>query len=70
MSSDELLTTLHQLSRVEKWRIVQILMTELATEEQALTPEAHYEMWTPYDSVEAAATLMEILEEDKQKRDE
>jgi hypothetical protein len=60
MLSNELLQELHQLSRSEKLRVVQMLVNELA-EEEILTA-SDYEVWSPYDSAGAATILTEMLE--------
>jgi hypothetical protein len=60
--SEKLVAELHQLKRSDKLHVVQILVNELANEnEGVLTPETTYEVWSPYDSAEAAATLMKTL---------
>jgi len=64
MLSNELLQELHQLSRSEKLRIVQMLVNELAEEE--LLTRTEYEVWSPYDSAGAAAILTEMLKQDRQ----
>lgn len=64
MLSSELLTELHNLNRADKLRIVQLLVNDLAQEEDLLTSNAHYEVWSPYDSADAAGVLMRMLEED------
>jgi len=70
MLSDELLAQLHQLSRAEKLRVVQLLANELAAEEEGLlTPGMEYEVWSPYDAAKAADGLMKMQEEDRQTRD-
>ena len=65
MELDELLPKLRGLDRADKWRTVQVLMAELAQEEGVpFSPEAVYPIWSPYDSYEAAATLMRVLREE------
>ena len=63
MSLAELLPSVQALPRSDKFRLVQELIAELAQEE-GLT-EGEYPIWSPYDAYEAAATLMQLLEEDK-----
>jgi hypothetical protein len=70
MLSDRLLTELRKLSGAEKLRVVQILVNELAaasntTIESLMKPGAEYEIWSPYDSYEAAQQLQDILDEYK-----
>ena len=63
MSLTELLPSIHALSRSDKVRLVQELIAELAQEE-GLT-EGEYPVRSPYDAHEAAATLLQLLEQDK-----
>jgi hypothetical protein len=65
MSLSELLPRLRELDRADKWRTVQALMAELAQEEGVpFEPGVVYPVWSPYDSYEAAATLMQVLREE------
>ena len=62
MSMNEVITTLRQMNRVEKMRVMQFLVLDLTTEEEALlSPNTSYPIWSPYDSFEAANTLLEAL---------
>jgi hypothetical protein len=71
MLRDEVMDELHKLSRADKLRVVQFLVNDLAAgEENLLTTNSHYEVWSPYDSAEAAATLMQMLEEDQQSNND
>lgn len=63
MSLAELMPMVHSLSRREKYRLVQELLADLAQEEGLSAGE--YPVWSPYDAHEAAATLMQLLEQDK-----
>ena len=67
MSVDELLPELRSLSRADRLRVVQVLVTELAREEGValLEPERVYPVWTPYGAFEAAATLDQALRQEK-----
>jgi hypothetical protein len=66
MISNELLQTLRNLNRADKLRVLQLLVSDLAAEEQAyLTPGMSYDVWSPYDAPGAAETLMQMLEQDK-----
>lgn len=69
MTTHELLPELQSLPRIEKLRIVQFLVGELAREEelQPFTANAAYPLWSPYYTPEAAATLQNML--DQEKRD-
>ena len=64
MCLKELLPTLQTLPRADKLRIVQYLVSELAREEGITLFEAdkNYPIWTPYNSFEAADTLLNALE--------
>ena len=66
MSLTELLPEAHALPRQDKFRLVQELLADLAEEEGLAAGE--YAIWSPYEAHEAAATLMQLLEEDKQER--
>ncbi len=62
MSMNEVLTTPRQMNRVEKMRVMQFLVLDLTKEEEALlSPNSSYPVWSPYDSFEAANTLLEAL---------
>jgi hypothetical protein len=64
MSNLELLAQVGQLSRIEKFQMVQFLMSELAKEEglKPLDNTATYRLWSPYDYDDAARKLMSLLE--------
>ena len=67
MSLAEILPKLHELDRMDKWRTVQFLLAELSQEEGIpFTHGAAYPIWSPYDSYEAAATLTDVLREERQ----
>ena len=62
MSVDELLAELRRLDRADKLRAMQILVTELASEEDALLPPGgEYRVWSPHDAAEAAIALNRLL---------
>ncbi len=63
MSLVELLPSIQALPRSEKFLLVQELVAELAQEEGLA--EGEYPVWSPYDAHEAAATLLQLLEQDK-----
>jgi hypothetical protein len=66
MTTEELFGELRRLSRADKLRAMQVLVMELASEEDALIVSgASYEVWSPYDATEAAQTLLDMLEADK-----
>ncbi len=63
MKLEELLPTLHDLPRPDKFRVVQFLTAELAQAEGALSPGAEYAIWSPYEAHEAAGVLTRFLKE-------
>ncbi|MBI4025469.1 MAG: hypothetical protein HY360_10850 [Verrucomicrobia bacterium] len=64
MNFAELIPTLHELPRSDKFRAMQFLTTELAQEEGAgLVPGTEYPIWSPHDATDAAATLSQYLRE-------
>ena len=67
MTVVELLPKLRALPRLEKLRLVQFLVGEIAREEdlQPFEPGAAYPVWSPYNAFEAAATLQDLLEQEK-----
>jgi hypothetical protein len=63
MVSLELISTLRELSRSDKFYIIQILISELAQQETDLIkPNQSYPVWSPYDAVEAADTMLKVLQ--------
>jgi hypothetical protein len=67
MSLTELFPTVKSLPRVDKLRLMQFLVVELAQEEgiSLLTAGAEYPIWTPLNAFDAAETLMKMLEKHK-----
>ena len=67
MTIVELMPTLQALPRLDKLRLVQFLIGEIAREEDPgmFEPEASYAIWSPYDSDEAATTLQAMLEQEQ-----
>ena len=66
MIDTHLFTELSQLDRADKLRVMQFLVIELAKEEGSLLkPNAQYPIWSPYNSYEAAGTLLNLLNKDK-----
>jgi hypothetical protein len=69
MFDTHLFTELSQLDRADKLRIMQFLIIELAKEEGSLLKNnAQYPVWSPYNSYEAAGTLLNLLNNDKSKQ--
>ena len=62
MLSEKLLVEVQKLNHAEKLRLVQMLVDQLAQEENILT-STEYEVWSPYDAPGAADILMQMLEE-------
>ncbi len=63
MVSSELISTLRGLSRTDQLYIMQLLISELAQKETDLIkPDRAYPVWSPYDAVEAADTMLKVLE--------
>lgn len=70
MLPEQLMNELHHLDRPDKLRAIQLLINDLALEEEVnFVPGAQYEIWSPYDSAEAATILNKLLEEDAHKAD-
>ena len=63
----ELLSKVQALPRVDKLRLMQFLVFELAREEGValLQPGEDFPMWTPYDAFDAASTLLNALKEEQ-----
>ncbi|MBE9214270.1 hypothetical protein IQ247_16610 [Plectonema cf. radiosum LEGE 06105] len=63
MVSTELVEQLRRLNRVDKLEVIQLLAAELANEENNLIkPGASYDIWSPYDAVNAANIMLEALD--------
>lgn len=63
MSLTEPFPSVQALPRMDKLRLVQELISELPREEGISAGE--YSVWSPYDSHDAAAMLMQLLEQDE-----
>jgi len=62
MVSNELVEQLCRLNRVDKLQVIQLLAADLANEETNLIKSsASYPVWSPYDAVEAASIMLEVL---------
>lgn len=78
MLSEQLLADLHNLSRADKLRVVQTLVTDLANdlaiEESAPSVlPAHIteaEIWSPLEAYGAARIMQEVLDEYKRAHDQ
>ncbi len=62
MVSSELISTLKGLNRSDKFYIMQLLISELAQQEvDLIKPDQAYPVWSPYDAVEAADTMLKVF---------
>jgi hypothetical protein len=66
MVSSELISTLRGLSRADKFYVMQVLISELAQQEtELIKPDQSYPVWSPYNAVEAADTMLKVLQASK-----
>lgn len=66
MTTVDLFSTLRNLPRAEKLKVMQFLIAELAKEEEpTLQAGATYSLWSPLNSHEAAHKLSQLLESDQ-----
>ena len=69
MTATELYSTLRNLPRADKLKVMQFLITELAQEDGAtLQPGSTYKNWSPLDSHEAVHKLAQLLESERIKQ--
>jgi hypothetical protein len=62
MLSERLILELRELSRTEKYHLIQLLIAELLIEEEnKLSTGGAYEVFTPYGNESAASVLAEFL---------
>ncbi|MGD1937116.1 MAG: hypothetical protein ACFCA4_06140 [Cyanophyceae cyanobacterium] len=67
MPLTELLPALQKLPRPDKLRVMQFLLLEIAREENlTLVPDATYDIWSPFDSHQAAHQLTALLDTEDQ----
>ena len=67
MSLSDLLSTIQALPRADKLRLIQLLAADVAHED-GLSLDAGDKtvaIWSPYDAFEGAATLLDLLREDR-----
>ena len=58
----KLIPKLQKLNKADKLYVIQFLVSELAQQEtDLLKPEVNYPVWSPYDSSEAAETMLQVL---------
>ncbi|PSB20211.1 hypothetical protein C7B65_09205 [Phormidesmis priestleyi ULC007] len=63
MVLSELISTLRGLNRADKLYVMQVLISELAQQETDLIrPDQSYPVWSPCDAVEAADTMLKVLQ--------
>ena len=63
MSFEQLVQELRKLNHADKLRAMQVLVVELASEEDVLlSTGANFEIITPYGNEVAAAVLYEVLQ--------
>jgi hypothetical protein len=63
MSANDLLPAVRALPRAEQLKLVHAVIDSLAAPApHASIPDGEYAIWSPYDSYEAAATLMKLLD--------
>ena len=69
MSTEELFAELHKLHRADKLRAMELLVVDLAAEDDVLLgSQAYYEIWSPFDAPVAAEKLMKLLEDEQEAR--
>jgi hypothetical protein len=62
MVSPDFLNTLQELNRADKLYVMQVIISELAQESELIKAGQSYPVWSPYDSFEAANTMLEVLQ--------
>jgi hypothetical protein len=68
MSLTELWPQVQSLSRAGKLRVIEVLARELADSETSLIQAGQaYPIWSPDRAFEAAATMMRVLDAEKEK---
>ena len=67
MTLSEVLPAVQLLPRADKLRLIQLLAADVARDDQIVLDMADKSvpMWSPYDSLQGAATLLRVLEQDK-----
>lgn len=69
MTAEEVFIELRKLNRADKIRAIQVLASELASEEDLLlTPGARYDIWSPYDAPAAAEALLAMLDDASERQ--
>ena len=66
MISPEFMDQLQQLDHADKLTVIQFLAAELAIENDSVFQfGASYDVWSPFESPQAARVLLQMLEEEK-----
>jgi len=66
---DQMLPDIRSLSRVEKLQLIEWLAHELANEDGVplILPNQSYPVWSPDRAFSAAATMLKVLDADKER---
>lgn len=67
MTLSEMLSTIQSLPRADKLRLIQLLAADVARDEGVVLDLADktIPIWSPYDSFEGAAKLLQLLDDDR-----
>ena len=67
MTLSEVLPTVQSLPRADKLRLIQLLAADVAHDDGIVLDVADktVPIWSPHDSLQGAATLLRVLDEDK-----
>ena len=66
MSLVEVLPEVRSLSRLDKIRLIQMLAQDLErTDAELIEPGRSYPVWSPDQAFDAAAVMLQAIEEDK-----
>lgn len=68
MSLAEVLPNVQSLSRLDKIRLIQLVAQDLGQDESNLIEAGQsYPLWSPDNAYAAAATMLEVLRDEKSK---
>lgn len=69
MTLAEIFPTIQELPRGDKLRLIQLLAAELIQDECEIAcwDKQSVPIWSPFDAYEGAATLQNVLDQDKAK---
>jgi len=67
MTLSKVLPTIQSLPRADKLRLIQLIAADVARDDGIALDVANktIPIWSPYDSFHGAATLLRVLDEDK-----